>query len=151
MTLVHASCVAFGDVGILIRGKSGSGKSSLCLRLIDGEGFGLGAKALRAELVADDQVELSLRSKTLFAAAPAALAGKLEIRGLGIVSLPYRLEVALRLIVDLRPASEIERLPGAAQQRTVVADVSLPCLALNATETVSAARLRAALGHYGLL
>ena len=46
MSLLHASCVAFGDVGVLIRGKSGSGKSSLCLRLIDGEGFGLGTTAL---------------------------------------------------------------------------------------------------------
>jgi len=151
MTLVHASCVAFGDVGILIRGKSGSGKSSLCLRLIDGAGFGLGVNALRAELVADDQVELSLRSETLFAAAPAALAGKLEIRGLGIVSLPYRHEVALRLIVDLQPASEIERLPGAGLQRTVVADVGLPCLALDAAEAAAAARMRAALCHLGLL
>ncbi len=151
MTLVHASCVAFGDVGILIRGKSGSGKSSLCLRLIDGAGFGLGGNALRAELVADDQVELSLRGETLFAATPAALAGKLEIRGLGIVSLPYRREVVLRLVVDLLPASDIERLPGAAQQRTVVAGVGLPCLALDATEAVSAARLRAALRHFGVL
>jgi len=151
MNLVHASCVAFGDLGVLIRGKSGSGKSSLCLRLIDGAGFGLGANALRAELVADDQVELSRRGGIVFAAAPAALAGRLEIRGLGIVSLPYRREVALRLVVDLRPASEIERLPEAAQQRTVVADAGLPCLALDATEAVSTARLRVALGHFGLL
>ena len=51
---VHASCVAFGNKAVLIRGKPGSGKSDLVLQLIDAQGYGLGAKLLRAKLVADD-------------------------------------------------------------------------------------------------
>ena len=48
MNSIHASCVAFGKFGVLIRGASGSGKSSLCLRLMDDEGFGIGDTLMRA-------------------------------------------------------------------------------------------------------
>lgn len=84
-------------MGILIRGKSGTGKSDLALRLIDAG----------AVLVADDQV--LLENKT--ASAPARLRGLLEVRGLGIVRLPFVEKTTIALTVDLCSAAEIERLP----------------------------------------
>ncbi|MDE0940637.1 MAG: HPr kinase/phosphatase C-terminal domain-containing protein, partial [Pirellulales bacterium] len=87
-TLVHATCVAIGEVGVLLRGPSGSGKSDLALRLIEG-----GAK-----LVADDQVVLSEVAGSLLASAPAALRGKIEVRGCGILDIPYEKSVSMRLV-----------------------------------------------------
>ncbi len=78
MIRVHGTSVALGGDGILLRGPSGSGKSDLALRLIaDG-----------ARLVADDQTELRGVGETLEMAAPAAIAGRLEVRGVGILRVP---------------------------------------------------------------
>lgn len=97
MPLVHAACVEWLGAGILIRGKSGAGKSDLALRLIDAG----------AALVADDQVLL----ENGIASAPARLQGLLEVRGLGIVRLPFVKKTAVVLTIDLCSADEIERLP----------------------------------------
>src|SRR5690606_32729552 len=78
MATIHATCVALGDTGILLRGRSGSGKSDLALRLIDGG----------ALLVADDRVALSLEGGRVIARPPAALAGYLEVRGVGPMPVP---------------------------------------------------------------
>lgn len=92
--LIHASCAARDGHGVLLTGAPGSGKSDLLLRLLD-TGF---------ELVADDQVEVDATT----ACAPAALAGLLEIRGIGIVRLPYAASARLALAVELGRG---ERLP----------------------------------------
>ena len=91
---IHASCAAREGQGVLLLGPSGSGKSDLLLRLI-GRGFAL---------VADDRVDL----EDGVASAPAAIAGLLEVRGLGVVQLPFVERVALALAVELRQG---ERLP----------------------------------------
>lgn len=83
-----------GD-GVLLIGPAGSGKSDLALRLL-GRGF---------RLVADDRVDIA----DGLASPPASLAGLLEVRGLGIVRLPYAVSVRLALVVELGPAAE--RLP----------------------------------------
>lgn len=85
--LIHASCAARDGHGVLLSGPSGAGKSDLLLRLLD-YGF---------SLVADDQVCIV----DGFATAPAALAGLLEVRGLGIVKLPFVQCVRLALAVEL--------------------------------------------------
>jgi HPr kinase/phosphorylase len=92
---LHGSCVARDGAGVLILGPSGAGKSDLALRLLD-RGF---------DLVADDQVDVSGG----LAQAPAALAGLLEVRGLGIVRLPYVSAVKLNIVIDL--TDQPERLP----------------------------------------
>ncbi|MEL6236376.1 MAG: HPr kinase/phosphatase C-terminal domain-containing protein [Pseudomonadota bacterium] len=97
---LHASCVALGDAGVLITGAAGSGKSTLALDLI----------ARGAELVADDQVHLTRDGAALMAAAPAATAGLIEARGVGILRLPARAQVALAVVVDL-DMIEARRLP----------------------------------------
>jgi HPr kinase/phosphorylase len=72
-------------------------------------------------LVSDDQTALVVRGGLLVASAPAALAGLLELRGQGIISLPYADSVVVRLVVDLLPAREIERMP---EERDLVADIA---------------------------
>lgn len=103
-SLVHGTCVALGDVGCLLLGPSGSGKSDLALRLMMDH---------RAKLVADDQVALAaMRGGRLAATPPAALAGLLEVRGLGILRFAHRRRATLGLAVVLVPPEEVERLPN---------------------------------------
>jgi len=101
MTLLHGTCVAIDGRGVLLRGPSGSGKSDLALRLIDGG----------AVLVADDQTRLERAGEILTAHPPATIAGMLEVRGLGLVRLPYLEQAPLELVIDLVGPSEVERLP----------------------------------------
>lgn len=101
---VHGTCVTFGDIGILLRGEPGAGKSDLALRLIDGG----------ALLVADDRVALAADESRLLASAPPRIAGLLEVRGLGILRLPHAAAARLRLVADLVPTGTPERLPRPA-------------------------------------
>lgn len=132
--LVQATCVALGDVGLLLRGAEGIGKSDLALRLVD-QG---------ALLVADDLVQLRCRDGRLFARlpdeAPPDTHGRLEVRGLGILPVPSIREVALGLVVDLKPQAEIERLP--APQRWICLGVELPVIALDPRTASATAKLR---------
>src|SRR5258707_15075286 len=88
-TLVHGTCVTVGEVGVLILGPPGSGKSGLALRLIDQPGFGISGEIKKARLVADDQVAVRREDNRLVASAPLVIAGKLEIRGLGLVAVAH--------------------------------------------------------------
>jgi HPr kinase/phosphorylase len=99
---VHGSCAVRGGAGVLLMGPPGSGKSDLLLRLLD-RGF---------ELVADDRVEID----DGMARAPMALAGLLEIRGLGIVRLPHARQARLALAVRLVAGGEVPRVPERAGQ-----------------------------------
>ena len=147
MTSIHASCVAVGSHGILIRGASGSGKSTLCLQLIDGEGYGLGRKTLRARLVADDQVELFPRKGKLVARPPASLAGLIEIRGAGILATTYKKSVILKLVVDLLPPAGVARLPEQIDQQTEIEGVKLARIAIAIGNPAVTAIVRSALQY----
>ena len=147
MNNIHGTCVAFGRFGVLLRGASGSGKSSLALRLIDTEGFGIGQLNLRAKLVADDRVILQIGGAKIFASSPARLAGKLEIRGLGIVTLEHLKTVDLRLVVDLLPHKSIPRLPEMTDTQVELLGAKLPRLTLDAQLADAPAKLRAAVVH----
>jgi HPr kinase/phosphorylase len=98
--LIHASCVSRFGRGILLRGASGSGKSSLALQLIH-RGW---------MLVADDQVELTATADALMATAPQQLRGWLEIYALGLCPMPTLLSSRIDFIVDL-VEGPVERLP----------------------------------------
>jgi HPr kinase/phosphorylase len=140
--LVHASCVAFGTKGVLVRGKSGSGKSDLVLRLIDAAGFGLGETPLRAKLVADDQVVLTRVGDFVHASPPPTLAGKLEIRGQGIVDIVWTENVALCLVIDLAPLSEIPRMPEPHDLATSLLGIEVPRLVLDPASDSAPTRVR---------
>ena len=133
MLLAHATCVEIERRAVLLRGPSGSGKSDLALRLIDAG----------ARLVADDQVELAARDGTLWARAPAALAGRLEVRGLGIRRMAYRDRSAVGLLVDLVAADAVPRLPEPESE--TIEGIVLPRLKLAPFEASAAAKLRLAM------
>jgi HPr kinase/phosphorylase len=100
---IHASCIAFGERGLLIRGRSGAGKSALALALM----------ARGAALVADDLTLVDLRSGQLWATCPAKGRGLIEARNLGVLrTARVRDRVALTLVADLDEI-ETERLPVA--------------------------------------
>ena len=116
---IHATAVAIGEDGILIRGASGSGKSSLALALME-------TGSPPATLIADDRVILSARDGVLYASVPDAIAGLLEVRGLGIIRRPFVSPMAIRLVVDLVPLAEAPRLPSEAEARVPLEAVALP-------------------------
>lgn len=128
--LIYASAVRLGAKGILLLGRSGSGKSDLALQLIDGGGV----------LVADDQVRLSRVGDRLLADPPAALAGLIEIRGIGIMRLPYR-GSSLDLAVDLGEMQA--RLPEQASANWL--GVDLPKIMIDPRAPSAAAKIRLAL------
>ncbi|MBX9752536.1 MAG: aldolase [Roseococcus sp.] len=99
--LLHGNCAALAGEGVLFLAPPGSGKSELVLRLL-GQGW---------DLVADDQVMLEADQGMLRASPPPALAGRMEVFGLGLLAgLPFRAAI-LRLVVRLVPQPEVPRLP----------------------------------------
>jgi HPr kinase/phosphorylase len=147
--LVHATCVALGGQGVLIMGPPGSGKSDLALRLIDSLGRGIGTKQLPAELVSDDQTLVIRKGDRLFGSAVHTIAGKLEIRGMGIIDVPHRASAALALAVRLAPVSGIERMPPVPGPQLELLGLALPELVVDASSPSASARIRVALGHVG--
>jgi HPr kinase/phosphorylase len=123
---VHGSCAARDGAGVLLLGPPGAGKSDMVLRLLD-RGF---------TLVADDRVDIA----DGYASPPAPLAGLLEVRGLGIVRLPYVAPVRLRLAALLGEGAG-ERLPAPEQHEPT----GLPLLRLDPASASAAARLALAL------
>jgi hypothetical protein len=81
---------------------------------------------IAAMLVADDRVALETEDGTLTARAPEALAGLLEVRGLGLVRLPYLPQTRLDLVLDILPEGEIPRLPAPEDCEISLNGVTLP-------------------------
>jgi HPr kinase/phosphorylase len=132
--LVHASCVARFGRGVLIRGASGAGKSSLALQLMAGGWM----------LVADDYVALAAVAGQVFASAPDRLRGLVEIYGVGILPVPARLKVPIHLLVDL-VAEAPERLP--LPQPEVLLGCAIPTQILPARHQMNAFYVAEALRH----
>ena len=139
---IHATAVAWGAHCVLLRGPSGSGKSDLALRLVSADGTGAQAPSWR--LVGDDQVELAREGAAVTVVAPEALRGKLEVRGFGIVDVPFANSALAALVVDLMPREAVDRLPD-ADIRIDVLGVPLPRLLLHAFDTSAPIKLRLAL------
>ena len=98
--IMHATCVDINGSGVLIVGRSGSGKSSLAINLL----------ALGSKLVADDQCELVKKNNKIRISKPASLPNSIEIRGVGLVSVPMVVETSLDWVVNMDEA-EKERMP----------------------------------------
>ena len=118
----HCNVVSIGSTGLLIRGNSGDGKTSLTLGLLD-RAARLG---IPASLISDDQAFLETRDNALFARVPEQIAGKIEIRGYGIVKHAFVPECRIDLVSDLVEIGEVERIPEAASTRLL--GVALPLI-----------------------
>lgn len=135
--LLHGNCAALAGEGVLILAPPGGGKSDLMLRLL-GQGW---------DLVADDQVMLEADQGRLRASPPPALAGRMEVRGLGLLSGLGWGAAVLRLVVRLVPQSEIPRLP--APEAWSALGLSLPVMRLDGAAPSAPDRLRRALDVLG--
>jgi len=134
---LHASTVASDGKAVLITGASGSGKSDLALRLIDG-GFAL---------VSDDRTVVKRNGDRLLAGSAPNIAGKLEIRGIGIVDVESVSDIPVALIVELR--SDIERIPDDSRERLILG-VPVPLISIDAMTASAAAKVALALHRMGL-
>ena len=118
---LHATCVAIGNAGVIIVGRSGSGKSDLAVRLID----------RGAMLVSDDSTHIERRSERLIASAPDTIKGKIELFGVGIVEMPTQQDVEVKLIVSLD--EHPTRMPDWGGRRQI-AGIDVPVLGVAAYE-----------------
>jgi HPr kinase/phosphorylase len=124
---IHASTVLIGARAALIRGPSGSGKSRLALALINAGRSGL---LPFTRLVGDDRVHVEACNGRLLVRPADAIAGRIEVRGLGIRRVDYERIAVAGLVVDLGAAGE--RLPPPEASKTVVEGITLPRLAVAA-------------------
>ena len=134
---VHASTVAFDGRAVLISGPSGAGKSDLALRLLD-RGF---------TLVSDDRTIVKRDRDRLIASAPPNIAGKLEIRGIGIVDMETVSDVPIALLVEL--TSDIQRLPDDDGERLILG-VRMPIVSIDAMAASAPSKVALALERMGL-
>ena len=134
---IHASTVAIDGRAVLICGPSGAGKSDLALRMID-RGF---------TLVSDDQTIVRKAGERLVASAPATIAGKLEIRGIGIVTVDTAADQPVALVVEL--TSDIQRLPDDSRERTILG-LQVPLISVDALTASAPSKVALALDRLGL-
>lgn len=134
---LHGTTVAKDGRAVIITGRSGAGKSDLALRLID-RGF---------VLVSDDQTYLKVANGRLVAAAPPAIKGRLEVRGIGIVEVESVDDMPVCLFVEL--ASEIERLPEDGRERLILG-AKIPLVSIDALTASAPAKVGIALDLLGL-
>lgn len=131
---VHATSVAIDGRGVLILGASGAGKSDLALRLID----------RGAILVSDDYTIATVRDGALRLNPPANIAGRMEVRHLGLVDAPYveDVEAVLAIRLEDNPARMPEEFPI-----IVLAGIALPVIALAGLEASAPVKVELALRH----
>jgi HPr kinase/phosphorylase len=130
--VMHATAVAVAGAGLLICGKSGSGKSDLALRLID----------RGAILISDDQVDIRRDRQVLLLSPPASLAGKLEVRSLGILERQHVSGIELKLVLDLK--QHPDRFPMDRQMMFLLG-IKVPSCTLDAMEISAAIKAEWAL------
>ena len=129
---VHATAVVVGEAGVLIRGPSGAGKTSLALALIEAASL----RGLFARLVGDDRVLIEATHGRLIARPHPAITGQVERRGQGVHAVGHEDAAVLRAVVDFAapvggPGAP-DRLPAADAERVVIEGVELPRLAVPA-------------------
>lgn len=131
---LHASCVAIQEAGVMLSGPSGAGKSDLALRLMD----------RGAILISDDYVELHNDDNRIVLNAPAKIAGKIEVRSLGIFDCKHVSNVPLKLQVILK--SKTERFPLDSQIETIM-NMTIPTITLNPSESSAPIKVEMALNR----
>jgi serine kinase of HPr protein (carbohydrate metabolism regulator) len=137
--ILHAGLIALHDGGrwrgVLVEGPSGAGKSDLALRALDA-GWAL---------VADDRTLVWANEGRLFGRAAPALAGLIEVRGVGVIGRPRRDFARVELIVRCVAEGPLERAPEF--QARDVQGVAIPQFELIAWEASAPAKLASALRY----
>ncbi|MBQ4400044.1 MAG: HPr kinase/phosphatase C-terminal domain-containing protein [Alphaproteobacteria bacterium] len=137
--IIHATLVQMDGKGILLTGKSGSGKSDLALRLIENKA---------AKLVADDMVEIFERNSKILGNAPKNMRGLLEVRGVGIVKYPCLKNAQIDMVVNLKDKPEdVERMPIIAKD--IILGLEINKIDLYAKENSAPEKIAAALRKFG--
>lgn len=130
--LLHATAVAINGEGVLLIGPSGSGKSDLALRMID----------RGAVLISDDGVLVEAASPLPILRTAPNIAGMIEVRGVGIVKMPFADGVPLHLAVRL--GEQCERMPS-SEQRMDIAGSAIRFIMLSAFEPSAPLKVEQAL------
>jgi len=134
VTLLHGTGIFFEGRGVVFTGPSGSGKSDLALRMM----------ARGAELVGDDYLEISIDKNGRVVMSPVAnIAGRIEVRNVGIMPVPHRAVAPVDLILDLKDRAQLDRLPDPKFSALEGGDI--PCLDFHAFDLSAPEKIRAAL------
>jgi serine kinase of HPr protein (carbohydrate metabolism regulator) len=132
---IHASCIALGEEGVIILGTSGAGKSDLALRLVD-EGAGL---------VSDDYVALEEHGNEVSASPPPTIEGLIEVRGLGLINVPFVQQTIVHLVVELVDRDAVPRLPDPDDTHyELLPGHMVPMIRLSAFDPSTPAKIRLA-------
>lgn len=147
--IIQASAVALDGRALAFIGAPGSGKSTLALALID----------RGAVLIGDDAITLTRRGGTVWASPPPNITGLIEVRGIGLVTLPVSPAVPLALMLDIHGHPERqperhterqpERLPETVPSREMLG-LAIPCLPFEPGTIAPALRAQWALARHGL-
>lgn len=135
--MLHSSTVSVNGRAVMIEGRSGSGKSDLALRLID-----RGAK-----LVSDDYTIVRRKEKILLASPPENIAGKIEVRGIGLVEMTHVSDVPVALVVQLFDV--VDRMPPTPELR-VMAGIAIPVMKIAPNESSAPIKVELAIKTFGL-
>lgn len=144
MSALHATAVRLDGLGVLIRGASGSGKSRLAMALLEQTGAISSFSRVTDEahqpsqpltletgtdaLIGDDYLNLGSTDTGLKASPAEGLEGIMEVRGLGILAMPWCADAPVHLVVDLVPLPQMVRLPETSA--TVLAGQTLERLSV---------------------
>ena len=131
---VHSSAIVLEDNGILIIGDSGSGKSDLALRLIDSG----------ATLISDDITICEKKKNLIYLSAPLETRGLLEVREVGIITVPFVEGIILRMIVKLE-AGGLERIPQKNNYK--IFGQKIPMLTINGKNSSSVVKVKVKLNE----
>jgi hypothetical protein len=137
---LHATAVVLGRTGLIVVGRSGSGKTELCLNLV----AACQAEGVFARLVCDDQVLLSSATGRLIATAPRTIAGLVELRGFGPAQTAHVAAAVIDRVVRMEPSAP--RMPEPATES--VHGIELPLLTV--ASDAGDRGVRAVLGWLGL-
>lgn len=132
--LIHATCISVAGRGVLLLGPSRSGKSDLAYRMM------CGAEA--AKLVCDDQTLVTVEDGKLTAHGPENLRGLIELRGLGLLTVPYMTVSQLHLAVRLVARDDVPRIAELAHFSLY--GVDLPQISLHAFDAACGLKLSVA-------
>ena len=132
---IHGTTIQLAGKGVLITGRSGTGKTSLGIELLEFAKL----SGIQAAFVCDDQTLVELIDEDLIAAAPPIIEGKIELFGYGIVKLPHKKSTVIDLVVELNEEAKLERMPQ--PQTAMILDAKIPLIQVPARNQVASRRL----------